>query len=64
MDFHDQIPIVLSHLGKGFVSEDSSVVDQHVNTAESVDGGLDDVVTILNAVVVSNCITPLLLPIL
>ena len=38
----DEVPVGLGHLGEGDVAEDAGVVDDDVDPAEGVDGGLDD----------------------
>ena len=43
MHLHDDIEIVEGHLGERLVAEDASVIDEDVDLAERVDGGLDHV---------------------
>ena len=42
MDPDDVVPLLGGHVDEHPVAEDAGVVDQHVEPAEGVDGGLDD----------------------
>lgn len=44
---HDGVPQVVVHVGEGLVTEDTSVVDNDINTAKGVNGALDDGIAIL-----------------
>lgn len=50
----DQIPILILHVLEADVTEDASIVDEDVDAAKGLDGGLDDPVTILDTVVVGD----------
>lgn len=54
MDLVNQIPILVLHILKADISEDSSVVDQDIDAAKGLDGGIYDLVAELHAVVVGN----------
>ena len=54
MNLHDQIPVNLLHLLEGDVTEDTGVVDDDVDSAEGINSGLDNLVTELNGVLVSD----------
>ena len=57
VDLHDQVPILILHVLEADVSQDASIVDQDVYPAEILDGGIDDSLAILDAVVVGNRLT-------
>ena len=48
MHVHDGVPQAVVHVGEGLVTEDAGVVDDDINTAKGVDGGLDDGITVLS----------------
>ena len=48
VDLHDDVPVGFRHLHERFVSQDTGVVDEDVDSPEGVDGGLDDVLSELN----------------
>mmetsp|Transcript_24549 Transcript_24549/g.35998 ORF Transcript_24549/g.35998 Transcript_24549/m.35998 type:complete len:213 (-) Transcript_24549:198-836(-) len=48
----NEVPILVRHLGKRGVTEDTGVVDNNIDAPVSVHGGLDDLVAIHNGVVV------------
>jgi hypothetical protein len=50
----DQVPVLVLHVLEADVAQDASVVDEHIDASESLDGRLDDLVTVLDAVVVGN----------
>ena len=50
----DQIPVRVFHVLEADVSKDASIVEEDVNATEGVNGGLDDLLAILDTVVVGN----------
>lgn len=54
MDLHDQVPVLILHVLETNIPEDTSIVDEHINPAISLDGRLDNLVTILDRVVIRN----------
>ena len=52
MDGHDQVPILVFHVLEADIPKDTGVVDQDINPAKVLNGGLDDLVSILDRVVV------------
>ena len=56
MDRNDEIPILVFHILEGDVAKDTGIIEEDVDAAEVLDGGLDDLVTILDAVVVCYCL--------
>lgn len=54
VDGHDEIPVLVGHVLEADVTENAGVVDEDVDATESLDGSLDDLVAILDAVVVGN----------
>lgn len=56
MDGNNQIPVLVGYVLEADIAEDTSVVKQDVDAAEVLDGGLDDLVSVLDAVVVGNCL--------
>lgn len=55
VDRHDDIPLIVGHVGKCLVPENASIVDQYVDSAEVVDGSFDDSITILNRCLIAHC---------
>ncbi len=51
---HNQIPVLVSHILEADISQDASIVDQHINTTKCIDGRLDDPIAILHAVIVGH----------
>lgn len=56
MNLVDQIPILILHVLEADITQDTSVVDENIDPAEVLDGGLNDGITVLNAVVVGYCL--------
>lgn len=54
VDLHDEVPVLILEVLEAGVAEDAGVVDDDVDTAESLDGGVDDLVTKLDRVVVGD----------
>lgn len=54
MNFVNQVPILVLHILKADISENSSVVDQDIDAAKGLDSGIYDLVAELNTVVVRN----------
>lgn len=54
VDLHDQVPVLVGQVLEADVTEDTGVVDDNVDTAESLDGGVDDLLTELDGVVVGD----------
>ena len=52
VDGIDQIPIRIFHILEADVSQDASVIEEDVDSAKGIDGGLNDSVAILDTVVV------------
>lgn len=50
----DEVPVLVLHVLEGDISKDTSIVYQDVNAAEVLDGGLDNLLAVLNAIVVGN----------
>lgn len=53
----DQIPIGIFHVLKANIPQDTSVIKQNINAAEGLNSGLDDRITVLDAVVVGDGLT-------
>jgi hypothetical protein len=50
----DQVPVLVLHVLEADVAQDTGVVDEHVDAAEGLDGRVDDLVAVLDAVVVGD----------
>lgn len=48
VNLHHQIPVLILHVLEADVSENAGVVDEHIDPAERLDGGLDNPVAILD----------------
>ena len=55
MDCHNDVPLIISHVGESFVSKDASIIDQDVDSAVVVYSGLDYSVSVLNRRFVADC---------
>jgi hypothetical protein len=53
----DQIPIGILHVLKANIPQDTSVIKQNINATEGLNSGLDDSITVLDAVVVGDGLT-------
>jgi hypothetical protein len=51
---HDKIPIGIFHVLEADVTKDTSIVDEDIDSSESLDGSIDDLITKLDAVVIGN----------
>jgi hypothetical protein len=51
----DQVPVLVLHILEADIPQDTCVVKQDIDAAEVLDGGFDDLLAILNAVVVGYC---------
>ena len=56
MHGNNQIPVLVLHVLEADVSQDTGVVDQHVDAAVVLDGRLDDLLAVRDAVVVGYCL--------
>jgi hypothetical protein len=54
VDLEDQVPVLVLHVLEADVAQDAGVVDQDVDAPKGLDGRLDDLVAVLDAVVVGN----------
>lgn len=54
MDLDNQIPILILHILKADVPQDPRIVDEHIDPPKRLNGRLDDLVAVLNAVVVRD----------
>ena len=48
MNLYDEIPILILHVLEADIAENTGVVDQNVDPAEVLDGGVDDGLAILD----------------
>jgi hypothetical protein len=61
VDLEDQVPILVLDILEADVSQDTSVVDEDVDTAERLDRSVDDLVAVLYRVVVCDGLSASLL---
>lgn len=54
VDLHDQVPVLVGEVLEADITENTGIVDDDVDAAESLDGSLDDLVAVLDAVVVGD----------
>lgn len=54
VDFVDKVPVLVGQVLEASVAQDTGIVEQDVDAAEGADGGLDDALAVLNAVVVGD----------
>lgn len=54
VDLVDQIPVEISHVLERDISENASIVDEDIDAAKVLDGGVNDLLAELDAVVVGS----------
>lgn len=54
MNLDDQIPILILHILEANVPQDPRIIDQHIDPPEGLNGRLDDLLAILDAVIVGD----------
>jgi hypothetical protein len=54
VNFLDQVPILIFHVLEADISQDTSVVDEDIDSAKRFNSSLNNSSTILDAVVVGN----------
>lgn len=52
MNSHNDVPIGVLHILQSNVSQDTCVVNKHIDPAEVFDGSLDDLIALLNGIVI------------
>lgn len=50
----DQIPILILHVLEADIPQDTGIVEEHIDATEVLDGGLNDRLAVLDAVVVGD----------
>jgi hypothetical protein len=48
VDLVDQVPVGLLHVLEAYITQDTGVVDENIDTPKSIDRGLNDVLSILD----------------
>lgn len=64
VNLHDQIPVLILHVLEADIAQDSGVVDEDMDPAEALDCGLDDGLSVLDTVVVGDCLSASILDLL
>ncbi len=54
MDLDSQIPILIFHVLEADIPQNAGIVDEHIDPSKRLDGSLDDVLPVLDAVVVCD----------
>lgn len=54
MNLVDQIPVLILHVLKADVAQDTGVVEEDINTAEVLYSGVDNGLAVLDAVIVGD----------
>lgn len=54
MDLHDQVPILVLEVLEANVTENTGIVDEDIDSAKGLDGGLDNGLAILDGIVVGH----------
>ena len=57
MDIVYQIPVLILHVLKADIPQNSRIVDEDIDAAEGFDGCVDDLVSKLNTVIVGNSLS-------
>jgi hypothetical protein len=61
VDVLNQIPILVLNVLEADIAENTSVVDEDIDAAEGLDSSIDDFLSVLDAVVVGNSLSAVLL---
>src|SRR5436190_23767487 len=54
VDIHYKVPVLVLHVPEADISQDTSIIDEDVDAAEVLNGGLNDLVAFDHAVVVGH----------
>lgn len=54
MDLHDQVPVLIFHVLEANVPKDAGIVDQDIDPPKSLDGRLNDLFPMLDAVIIRS----------
>ena len=54
VDLDDKVPVRILDVLEADIAEDTGVVDEHIDAAESLDGGLNNALAVLDGVIVGN----------
>ena len=57
MDSVDEIPVSIAHVSEGPVPQDTSIIDKYVDPSVVINGRLDNLITVLDRVVISNSLS-------
>lgn len=54
VDLGNQIPVLVLHILKADITEDTGIVNENIYTAEVLNSGVDNAFTVLNTIIVGN----------
>ena len=54
MDLVDEIPVLVLHILKRNITQDTGVIDQNINSAKVLDGRVNDGLAILDTIVIGD----------
>lgn len=54
MNLDDQIPVLIRHILEADIAQYASIVQEHIYPAKGLDGGVDNLVAILNAIIIRD----------
>lgn len=57
MNTVDQVPVLILHVLETDITQDTSVVEEHIDATKVLNGSLDDALSVLDAVVVGDGLT-------
>ena len=64
MNIDDGVPEVVVHVGEGLVTQNTGVVDKDINASKSINGRLDNSLTVFTRGLVANSLSTKLLDLL
>lgn len=54
MHSHDDVPVGISHVLDGDITQDAGIIDKDVNSSIGLDGSVDDLVAVYHIVIIGN----------
>ena len=54
MDFNDQVPIGIRHILEADIPQNTSIINEDINSAKCLYCSIDNLLAVLNAVIIGN----------
>lgn len=55
MDVINGVPLIITHIGETFVTQDARIVDQNIDTPIRIDSRLYDFIALSDGIVIRSC---------